>query len=185
LIDSQDVAFIHHNGIISAKNPGKAKVVVVDNNDHHNRVEIDLVVDSVESIKSFDEKLEAGLGDEATTLAIAKPKHERQYTQCNELSISIFENDLVESVSNKDLTMETIIKIHLNARQNPELSNVLEIFRQGRDINLNEYRDYILGKEIEINELERLLFMQDNFGICKALKAKPLLAREGEAHFKI
>jgi hypothetical protein len=81
--------------------------------------------------------------------------------------------------------METIIKIHLNARQNPELSNVLEIFRQGRDINLNEYRDYILGKEIEINELERLLFMQDNFGICKALKAKPLLAREGEAHFKI
>jgi hypothetical protein len=38
LIDSQDVAFIHHNGIISAKNPGKAKVVVVDNNDHHNRI---------------------------------------------------------------------------------------------------------------------------------------------------
>lgn len=38
LIDTNDVAFIHNNGIISAKNPGKAKVLVVDNSDNNNRV---------------------------------------------------------------------------------------------------------------------------------------------------
>lgn len=36
-----------------------------------------------------------------------------------------------------------------------------------------------------MKDLERLLFIQDNFGICKALKAKPLIAREGEAQFTI
>jgi hypothetical protein len=30
-----------------------------------------------------------------------------------------------------------------------------------------------------MKDLERLLFIQDNFGICKALRAKPLIAREG------
>lgn len=38
LLDSQDVAFINHNGVINSKNPGKAKVVVVDNNDHDNKI---------------------------------------------------------------------------------------------------------------------------------------------------
>lgn len=54
LIDSQDTAYVNQNGIISAKNPGKARIIVVDNNDPSNKVEVDLVVESVRGVRSFD-----------------------------------------------------------------------------------------------------------------------------------
>ena len=36
-----------------------------------------------------------------------------------------------------------------------------------------------------MNQLERLLFIQDNFGICKAVRVEPVVARQGEASFQI
>lgn len=36
-----------------------------------------------------------------------------------------------------------------------------------------------------MNDLERLLWIQDNFGICKAVRVKPTMAKDGEAAFEI
>lgn len=57
-----DVATINQNGVIHSNKIGKAQVVVIDSNDNNNKVEIELVVDGVKSIRSFDERLEAGVG---------------------------------------------------------------------------------------------------------------------------
>lgn len=119
LIDPSDVGDINQNGVIKTHTAGKAKVVVMDSNDNNNKIEVELVVDDVKLIRSFDEKLEAGIGEEVTMLAIAQPEHERQFTQCDELEIGLYDNDLLKFRSDQESTIDTILKIHQNARKNP------------------------------------------------------------------
>jgi hypothetical protein len=88
-IEGGDFAVISTSGVINSKKEGTGKIFVIDKRVPRNKLTLELVVSSVNSLSPLEAHKELNLNEYGPVFTVGKTKNYEQYTKCTEQNIML------------------------------------------------------------------------------------------------
>jgi hypothetical protein len=88
-IEGGDFAVISTSGVINSKKEGTGKIVVIDKRVPRNKLTLELVVSSVNSLSPLEAHKELNVNEFGPVFTVGKTKNYEQYTKCTEQNIML------------------------------------------------------------------------------------------------